>query len=128
MFRREANGALSNVRRERRRSEGWIGISFEPLALRQRRAASRTAEILTRAIRVAVARRGVAVIVIPAGVALKPLNIAVPKWLIPSKPVVRPCDEDLHRLASLLNEGARVSIPPPWAALWCDGQIVSLRS
>ena len=67
-------------------------------------------QILTRAIRVAVAKRGVAVVVIPGDVALQPLDAAVPKWLIPSKPVVRPGDEDLQRLASLLNEGARVTI------------------
>src|ERR1700722_5529057 len=46
-------------------------------------------QILTRAIRVAVARRGVAVVVIPGDVALRPLDAAVPKWLIPATPVVR---------------------------------------
>src|ERR1700742_5382701 len=55
-------------------------------------------QILNRAIRVAIAKRGVAVVVIPGDVALKPLDAAVPKWLIPSKPVVRPGEQDLHRL------------------------------
>src|SRR3984957_17297651 len=46
-------------------------------------------QILNRAIRVAVAKRGVAVVVIPGDVALKPLDTPVPRWLIPSTPVVR---------------------------------------
>src|SRR6204780_4228971 len=50
-------------------------------------------QILTRAIRVAIAKRGVAVVVIPGDVSLKPLDTPVPRWLIPSKPVVRPGDE-----------------------------------
>src|SRR5882757_1221603 len=66
-------------------------------------------QILTRAIRVAVARRGVAVVVIPGDVALKPVSAAVPAWLLPSKPVVRPNDSDIDRLAVLLNEGSRVT-------------------
>src|ERR1700733_5373562 len=49
-------------------------------------------QILTRAIRVAVARSGVAVVVIPGDVALKQLDKAVPKWLLPKIPAVRPCD------------------------------------
>jgi len=66
-------------------------------------------QILTRAMRVAVARRGVAVVVLPGDVALKPVSSAVPAWLIPSRPVVRPNDSDIDRLAMLLNEGSRVT-------------------
>jgi pyruvate dehydrogenase (quinone) len=85
-------------------------------------------QILTRAIRVAVAKRGVAVVVIPGDVALKPLDADVPKWLIPSKPVVRPSDEDLRRLASLLNEGTRVTM---FCGAGCAGahdEVVSLAA
>src|ERR1700734_2685447 len=53
-------------------------------------------QILTRAIRVAVAKRGVAVVVIPGDVALKPLSAQVPRWLLPSKPVLRPNDQDMQ--------------------------------
>src|SRR5271157_1297434 len=67
-------------------------------------------QILTRAIRVAVAKRGVAVVVIPGDVALKPLAAKAPAWLVPSKPLLRPGDEDLRRLASLLNEGSRITM------------------
>jgi len=67
-------------------------------------------QILTRAIRVAIAKRGVAVVVIPGDVALKPLDAAVPKWLVPAKPVVRPAEAELHQLAAMLNEGRRITL------------------
>src|ERR1700744_3944087 len=67
-------------------------------------------QILTRAIRVAVAKRGVAVVVIPGDVALKPATAKVPKWLIPTRPVVRPSDADVAQLATLLNESERVTL------------------
>src|ERR1700733_10062635 len=40
-------------------------------------------QILTRAIRAAVGRRGVAVVVIPGDVALKPLDTSPPIWVVP---------------------------------------------
>jgi pyruvate dehydrogenase (quinone) len=66
-------------------------------------------QILHRAMRVAVARRGVAVVVLPGDIALKPVSAAVPAWLLPSRPVVRPNDSEIDRLAMLLNEGSRVT-------------------
>src|SRR5258706_14649211 len=57
-------------------------------------------QILTRAMRVAVAKRGVAVVVIPGDVALKPLSAKVPNWLLPTKPVLKPGDDDLSQLAA----------------------------
>jgi len=52
-----------------------------------------------RAMRVAVAQRGVAVVVIPGDVALQPLAKPTPNWLLPSPPILtagrrpatRPC-------------------------------------
>ena len=67
-------------------------------------------QILTRAIRVAIAKRGVAVVVIPGDVALKLLSAKVPRWLVPSYPEVRPSSDDIKRLAALLNEGSRITI------------------
>ena len=67
-------------------------------------------QILTRAIRVAIAKRGVAVVVIPGDVALKPLDAQVPHWLVPAKPVIRPADDELQHLADVLNEGQRVTL------------------
>ncbi|MGR9438666.1 ubiquinone-dependent pyruvate dehydrogenase (plasmid) [Rhizobium leguminosarum] len=67
-------------------------------------------QILHRAIRVAVAKRGVAVVVLPGDVALKPVEAKVPEWLIPTKPEIRPSQSDLERLAALLNADARVTL------------------
>jgi pyruvate dehydrogenase (quinone) len=67
-------------------------------------------QILTRALRVAIAKRGVGVVVLPGDVALKPLAAKVPNWLVPAKPVLRPRDEDLQRLAALLNDASRVTL------------------
>src|SRR6201995_4595629 len=47
-------------------------------------------QILKRAIRVAIAKRGVAVIVLPGDIALMKLDTPVPNWLVPAAPVVRP--------------------------------------
>ena len=60
--------------------------------------------------RVAVSQRGVAVVVLPGDVALKPLNKPVPAWLLPSAPIVRPSDAELKRLSELLNSGDRVAL------------------
>jgi pyruvate dehydrogenase (quinone) len=67
-------------------------------------------QILGRAMRVAVAKRGVAVVVIPGDVALHATSAKVPKWLVPTKPIVRPNDDDIKRLASLLNKASRVTL------------------
>ena len=71
-------------------------------------------QILLRAMRVAVGRRGVAVVVIPGDVALKPLASRVPAWLLPTAPVTQPRDRELQELSDLLNGSASVTIS--WAA------------
>lgn len=67
-------------------------------------------QILNRAIRVAVGRRGVAVVVIPGDVALKQVKADVPNWIVPSRAVVRPGDAQIDELARLLNLGSRVTL------------------
>ena len=67
-------------------------------------------QVLLRAMRVAVGQRGVAVVVIPGDVALGPLAKPVPEWLLPTAPTVRPNDDELRRLAELLNGGSRVTL------------------
>ena len=69
-------------------------------------------QILNRAIRVAIAKRGVAVVVIPGDIALKPATAAVANWLVPARPVVRPADLEIDKLADMLN-GAE------WVTLFC---------
>lgn len=68
------------------------------------------AQILNRAMRVAVARRGVAVVVIPGDIALKPATSKVPKWLVPERPIVRPADSQVEQLAALLNDSERITL------------------
>jgi pyruvate dehydrogenase (quinone) len=85
-------------------------------------------QVLTRAIRVAVARRGVAVVVIPGDIALKPLEARIPSWLVPQRPVVSPDPAQLNKLAALLNEAARVTL---FCGAGCAGahdQVVELAS
>src|ERR1700728_3918333 len=66
-------------------------------------------QILLRAMRVAVAQRGVAVVVLPGDVALQPLKKPVPTWLLPAAPIVQPNADELQRLSDLLNSSDRVT-------------------
>jgi pyruvate dehydrogenase (quinone) len=67
-------------------------------------------QVLARAMRVAVGRRGVAVVVIPGDVAIRPAVGRPRRWLVPKAPVVTPCEEDLQQLATLLNGASRVTL------------------
>jgi pyruvate dehydrogenase (quinone) len=67
-------------------------------------------QILMRAIRAAVGKRGVAVVVLPGDVALKATNAVVPKWIVPTRPVISPNNDEVARLAALLNGAARVTL------------------
>src|SRR5437870_4556759 len=65
------------------------------------------------AIREAVGKRGVSVLVMPGDIALQPASDAPPAkaaGLLPAAPVVTPRKEDLERLAALLNGKSRVTI------------------
>jgi pyruvate dehydrogenase (quinone) len=69
--------------------------------------------VLEEAIRAAVGRRGVAVIVISGDTALKDaIDAPVPTvaGLLPARPLVRPVDGDLDKLAALLNASSRVTL------------------
>ena len=69
--------------------------------------------VLENAIRAAVGRRGVAVLVIPGDVALKSApkrGISPNAGLLPPMPVVRPADAELSALAELLNGARNVTL------------------
>ena len=75
--------------------------------------ANQMPRVLEVAIREAVGRRGVSVVVIPGDVALQPTADAPPSkvgGLLPPRPVVVPERSDLDRLAALLNGDRRVTI------------------
>ena len=85
-------------------------------------------QIMTRAIRVAIARRGVAVVVIPGDVALAPLDAKVPGWLVPARPMMRPADEDIRALADLLNAGERVTLMCGAGCAGAHAEVVALAA
>ena len=68
--------------------------------------------VLESAMRAAVGRRGVAVVVIPGDVALKKISAAasVGKSIAIDAPLVTPDDRNLGDLAKLLNAGRRVTL------------------
>lgn len=85
-------------------------------------------QILERAMRTAIARRGVAVVVIPGDVALRALDKPVPRWLVPAAPVVRPADEQIAKLAALLNGAGRVTLLCGAGCAGAHDQVVALAA
>jgi pyruvate dehydrogenase (quinone) len=69
--------------------------------------------VLENAIRAAVGKRGVAVIVVPGDVALKPAPtrpISPRAGLLPAAPTIRPAETELDALATLLNDAPRITL------------------
>jgi pyruvate dehydrogenase (quinone) len=67
--------------------------------------------VLENAIRAAVGQRGVAVVVIPGDVALRPApKRGISLALLPMPPIVRPAESELTALAELLNGAKRVTL------------------
>ncbi|MCW3094663.1 MAG: thiamine pyrophosphate-dependent enzyme possible carboligase or decarboxylase, partial [Chthonomonadaceae bacterium] len=67
--------------------------------------------VLEIAMRTAVSRRGVAVVVLPGDVALQSVASTAPHLTFPvSPPSVRPSDADIDRLAEMLNSARKVTI------------------
>ncbi|MET0321294.1 MAG: ubiquinone-dependent pyruvate dehydrogenase [Duganella sp.] len=67
-------------------------------------------QILHRAMRVAVARRGVAVIVMSGDVATRHMHATPPQWLLPALPTVLPQPDQVDQLAAILNGAERVAL------------------
>ena len=75
--------------------------------------ANQMPRVLEVAIREAVGKRGVSVIVIPGDVALQPASAAPPpkvEGLLPRPPVVTPSQDDLGKLAALLNGSDHITL------------------
>ena len=82
--------------------------------------------VLENAIRAAVGQRGVAVLVIPGDIALRPApnrGISPNAGLLPKAPVVRPDETELAALAELLNGAKRVTL---FCGRGCAGAHASL--
>ena len=85
--------------------------------------------VLEIAVREAVGKRGVSVVVIPGDVALQPASDApAPKadGLLPAQPVVVPEKRELDRLAALLNGGGRVTILCGSGCAGAHGELLAL--
>ena len=67
-------------------------------------------QVLERAMRVAVSRRGVAVVVVPGDVALAPLQAPVKQWLAPKPAVVVPDAAQIDQLVEFLDSGKRITL------------------
>jgi len=82
--------------------------------------------ILEKAVRVAIARRGVSVVVIPGDIALMATDAKAASWLAPQPPVVRPSEADIDALAALLNDGERITMMCGAGCAGAHAQIVEL--
>ncbi|CCE10548.1 pyruvate dehydrogenase (pyruvate oxidase), thiamin-dependent, FAD-binding [Bradyrhizobium sp. STM 3843] len=66
----------------------------------------------------AIAKRGVAVLIVPVDVSKADIPDDVPYGVHVSKPVIVPCDEELDRMADILNGGKKITI---YAGSGCQG-------
>jgi len=82
--------------------------------------------ILDKAIRIAVAQRGVAVVVIPGDIALQSTDARVAGWVAPRPPVVRPGDAELDALAALLDAGQKVALMCGAGCAGAHAQVIEL--
>jgi pyruvate dehydrogenase (quinone) len=85
-------------------------------------------QILTRAMRVAVGKNGVAVVVIPGDVALKPSKAKVPVWLTPKAPAALPDPVDVANLANMLNSSSKVALMCGAGCAGLHDEIVALAA
>src|SRR5215813_670792 len=91
--------------------------------------ANQMPRVLEVAIREAVGRRGVSVVVIPGDVALLPATDASPPTaagLLPKRYIVIPEKSDLDRLAALLNDDGRITILCGSGCAGAHGELLAL--
>ncbi len=82
--------------------------------------------VLEIAMRTAILKKGVAVIVLPGDVALKPMPEDTPvRWDEPAEPVIMPAESEIDRLAAMLNASKRVTL---LAGAGCAGAHTELLS
>lgn len=84
--------------------------------------------VLERAIRTAVAKRGVAVVVIPGDVALAETDVPAPSWTMPRAPVLAPNPDDVTALAALLNQSSKVALMCGAGSAGAHEEIVALAA
>lgn len=67
-------------------------------------------QILQRAMRVAIARHGVAVVVIPGDIAMEVLDAQVATWLAPEPPQIVPSETQMQQLVEFLEAGRDITL------------------
>src|SRR5262245_40692554 len=82
--------------------------------------------IFEKAIRIATAERGVAVVVIPGDIALQSTDAKAATWLAPKPPVVQPTEPDIDALAKILNDGERITLMCGAGCAGAHAEIVKL--
>jgi pyruvate dehydrogenase (quinone) len=88
---------------------------------------SQIGRTLDIAIREAVAKQGVSVLIIPGDVALESIEVpTASRWIAPAKPVVHPNEGDLSSLAELLNGTNRITILAGGGCAEAHDEVVAL--
>jgi pyruvate dehydrogenase (quinone) len=85
--------------------------------------------VMEMAIRHAMSQRGVAVVVIPGDVALRPANEAPapkPQGLVTAPPVVRPSQQAIEQLAAWLNQAGKTTLLCGSGCAGAHGQLLAL--
>lgn len=83
--------------------------------------------MMEMAIQTALAKRGVAVLVIPGDIALqKATNLPLKQWLSEPKPTVIPNHSELQQIAKIINEAKKVTILAGHGAALAHKELVAL--
>jgi pyruvate dehydrogenase (quinone) len=83
--------------------------------------------VIEIAIQTAIAKRGVAVVVIPGDVALRDAMEQQPRLLFAEpKPIVRPSDDELNVLAEVLNRSKKITILGGAGCAGAHGELIEL--
>jgi pyruvate dehydrogenase (quinone) len=85
-------------------------------------------QVLQRAMRVAIARKGVAVVVLPGDIALKPLEAKPAPWVAPEPPRIVPAVDELAKLAALLNTAGRTTLLCGAGCAGAQAQVMALAA
>lgn len=80
--------------------------------------AQQARRVVAMACQVAISRRGVAVVILPADISEAEVKHDVPFSVHYTRPVLRPAEEELLRIAELLGQGRRIGI---YAGAGCQG-------
>ena len=80
---------------------------------------------MVAACQAALTKRGVAVVILPADIAMAKAADELPYKVTASLPVVRPSDDDLEAMAKLLNGSSKITI---YAGAGCEGATAELAA